>query len=555
MRAIASPWLVAALSCLALPRVLVACGPGGGGGSGGGGGQAGFAGVSGAAGQGAQGGSAGEVGIGGSSADAGMAGSSTGGAAGFGAAPSDGGFDVAVEDANVGDGAGGGAPSVFCGDGIRDPVLEECDDGTGSSPPDSCSASCQVEDVLVVPGPGSDGGVPPKAVRRVGDGRHPVGGGAQGFGVALVDSSTSQPAIQMRAFDEKGVPKTLFTIANDSTSTASANPVVAALPSGKFAVAWTDLGGDGSGPGIALRTVDPVAQTLGTLVRVNTTTSLTQRDPDLIWTGTELIVAWVDESKIGTTFADTKWRKLDGTGALVGGEQTLAGTAAVEANVALAPFAGTWAAAWRSASGSSENVVARTGTNTWSIPLSAPGPADDRPALAELDASHLLLVFTEGGGAFSTSRLRGAILDLGSTSATPFDISPLVAPYSTDPSLGQSHPNVVSVGTRIFVAWRSEAVSGVADAEELWLKELSWGALTLDLSAIEIPLPRATAHRKDDQRHAALAGTPLFPEGAIASAWDDYGRVFGSIEGTPDVVAELIPVPIVRLVGDGGSGQ
>lgn len=70
----------------------------------------------------------------------------------------------------------------------------------------------------------------------------------------------------------------------------------------------------------------------------------------------------------------------------------------------------------------------------------------------------------------------------------------------------------------------------------------------------EIPLPRHDAHRADDQRAPALAATPLFPGGALATAWDDYGRVFGPTQGKPDVVAELIPVPILRTTL-GGGGQ
>ena len=33
-----------------------------------------------------------------------------------------------------------------------------------------------------------------------------------------------------------------------------------------------------------------------------------------------------------------------------------------------------------------------------------------------------------------------------------------------------------------------------------------------------------------------------FLEGALAAAWDDYGRVFGDVEGQPDVVVQLNPL-------------
>lgn len=78
--------------------------------------------------------------------------------------------------------------------------------------------------------------------------------------------------------------------------------------------------------------------------------------------------------------------------------------------------------------------------------------------------------------------------------------------------------------------------------------------MTLGLSSPEIPLPRHPVHGFDDQRAPALAATPLHPGGALATAWDDYGRVFGPTQGKPDVVAELIPVPILRTTL-GGGGQ
>ena len=153
-----------------------------------------------------------------------------------------------------------------------------------------------------------------------------------------------------------------------------------------------------------------------------------------------------------------------------------------------------------------------------------------------------------------------AVLDSASPGSTAsFDITPLVAPYSTDSTLGQSQPNVARVGDRVFVSWRSDAVLADVNAEDLWLKEISWsssgGSITLDLSKPEIALPRWSAHLKDDQRYPGLAATPLLPGGALVAAWDDYGRGFGSVEGTPDVVSELIPIPLVRLQSDGGAGQ
>lgn len=528
----------AVLTAWAALGTAPSCGPGGGG-TGGSGGAAGT--PSGGAAGSPSGGAAGSGG--GAGSTGGAAGSATGGTAGT---PS-GGAAGAGATGGAGDGGTGGTPtdastdapvSLICGDGIRDPLTEECDDGN-TSVSDSCSA-CSVQDVLLVPGPGSDGGVPPKVSRRLGDGRHPVAGGDSGFAVALVTSIPAPVTLGLLAFDSVGVPASSpITVAADVSVTASAHPVVAALPGGKYAVAYTDLNADGDGLGIALRSVDAATHQVGSLVRVNTTKTVGQHDVDLVWTGTELVAAWVDDSKLPASGADVRMRRFDASLAPVSSEEILANSPAQESGVALAIFGSGWAAAWRSALAGAETIVVKTPGSSWSVPVASPGPAEDKPALAELDATHLLLVFSEG----TPPRLRGAILDAASQAVTPFPITPSVAPYSTDASLAQTHPNAVRAGSRVFVAWRSALVPGDPKAEELWLKELDWTSSTLDLSKTEVTLPRWPAHLKDDQRRPALAA---MGSGALATAWDDYGRVFGSVEGTPDVVAELLPLPILR---------
>jgi len=521
------------------------CGPGGPGG----GGSGGAAGGGGAAGT-PSGGTAGSSSGGAAGSTGGAAGSTTGGSAGT---PS-GGTAGAGATGGAGDGGTGGiqldastdAPvSLICGDGIRDQLTEECDDGNASAS-DSCSA-CFVQDVLLVPGPGSDGGVPPKVSRRLGDGRHPIGGGDSGFAIAFVTSIPAPVTLGLLTFDPVGIPANpVVTVAADASITANAHPVVAALPSGKYAVAYIDLNGDGDGLGIALRSVDAATKQVGSLVRANATKTFGQHDVDLVWTGTELVAAWVDDSKLPTSGSDVRMRRFNASLAPVSPEEILANGPAQESGVALTTFGSGWAAAWRVAASGTETIAVKTTGASWSVAVTSPGPAEDKPALAELDATHLLLVFSEG----TPARLRGAILDTASQGVNPFPITPAVAPYSTDAALAQSQANVVRAGSRLFVAWRSALVPGDARAEELWLKELAWQSTTLDLSKVEIALPRWPAHLKDDQRRPALAATG---SGALATAWDDYGRVFGSVEGTPDVVAELIPLPILRLPPGGAQ--
>ena len=100
-----------------------------------------------------------------------------------------------------------------------------------------------------------------------------------------LEDASSTARIALATFDDKGVaqdpPKLVV-----SSAPMAANPVVAALPDGKYVVGYTNIGGDGDALGIALQKVDPAAGVLGTAVVANGTTAFSQYDPDLVWTGT-----------------------------------------------------------------------------------------------------------------------------------------------------------------------------------------------------------------------------------------------------------------------------
>lgn len=463
----------------------------------------------------------------------------------------------------------GGTPGLpdpaVCGDGIRDPVDEECDDGNTSDSAcaldladcDSCDDSCKVLDVLVVPQDAPDGG-PPNPGRVLGDGRHPVASGDSGFAVAFIQRDVTPPAVSLTTFDEDGVPSGIVnTFSVGTTPVLFANPVLAALPGGDYAAAWNDLNGDGDALGVAIRRVDPAVFTTGVPSHANQTVDFSQYDPDILWTGTEVVVAWVDASALFTG-PDILYRTFDEQLNPTSDEVSLAATVAREENVALATFDGGWAAAWRSSDGGDEDIeVVIPGTDSWTIgPLSG-SRAEDRPAIDAIDTERLLLVFTEGSdpedaGVENTPRLKAVLLDTTDTAAPAVvAVDALHPDYVGDDSIAQSHPNVISVQDRCYISWRTERRLGDELIEELWLKEVtldtSGPGFALDLTAVEIPLPRQDNHVDGDQRRPALAATSLFPEGAIATAWDDFGRVFGEREGSPDVVVQLIPTPIVRF--------
>lgn len=447
--------------------------------------------------------------------------------------------------------------SALCGDGIRDPVTEECDDATGSTPADSCNSECRVQDVLVHT-PTVDAG--PLFARRLGNGRHPVAGGASGFAVATLRTQPDPNMISVRFFDPKGVPGTTLELPDNSLVDFS-DPTLAALPGGKYAVAYTDLNQDGAQQGVAFRILDPATSTIGPIHRANTTTLLNQRAADMIWTGSELVIAWEDQSAILTQSTDTVLRRFSESGTPLGGEEPLGATTSGEGVPVVAEVNGTYAAIWLVSSGAGQlpNLIVRYGSVSWTVPFLFGNLVDEKPALLSLDGTHLLILFIDGTTS-PNQHVRGAILDTTQPgTVSSFPLESLVEPYASDSTLWQRNVTAARVGDRVFVSWSSKS-TGSSEGEELWLKELSWsssaGTFTLDLSFEEIPLPRQAAHREGRQERPSLVLVPQPFENLLATAWVDFNVTFGPGEAQPDVSAELIPLPVLRLPdSDGGLAK
>lgn len=510
-------------------------------------------GSSGVAGAGAVGG-AGMGGVGGIDA-----GSDAAGAGGLDAnpdAPADatGGADAATDtgpDAEP-DAAPDAPVSLTCGDGIRDPITEECDDGNTDDSGDACSNDCRVLDMLFAAEPGST----VNERRQPGDGRHTVAAGVEGFAAVFVDRHASPKAVRLRVFDSTGVPGKLVTVVQNSSVLDVADPVVAALPGNQYAVVYTDLGLDGFGRGVALRIVDGATGSVGALVRVNGVTQNNQERADVVWTGSELVVGYVSFQG-AATFNDLYVAKLTAAGGAKG-SSVLANTPDADGRVTLAPFASDYAVAWVQHSASAHTLFVRAKGKQWTLTQPPTMDADSNLSLVALDASRLFMTFIEGGNLATYGKLQGVVIDTAAPAGTllPFEIAPLVQPYAGDPTLEQTQPVAASVGDRVFIIWRSSAVLQTTALSELWLKELPWSVgasgVTVDLSKSEIPLPRTNLHTNGHQSYPGLAVMPLGSGSALASAWEDQGKSFGATEGFFDVVSELIPIPVVRLPEEGG---
>src|SRR5262249_47954292 len=157
-----------------------------------------------------------------------------------------------------------------------------------------------------------------------------------------------------------------------------------------------------------------------------------------------------------------------------------------------------------------------------------------KPALVELDSTHLLVAYTEGTdpaltGQANTPRVRYAVVDSSSASApqqlclggTDSISSAALLQSQTSPALERAMDGV-------FLAWRTEAAAGDAAGDQLWLKSLGWsprgpgGAYRLEEHDAELLIPRLCESSVGDQRAPALARTDLYPNGALAIGWDDY---------------------------------
>jgi hypothetical protein len=475
-----------------------------------------------------------------------------------GSAPDGGDAGIAIDAGPFCTPDAGSAPAgpPVCGDGWRDPATEECDDGLGAAPSArrGCSAQCQVLDELAVAPAGADGGLA-NGPRSLGSGRHPIAAGDSTFAAVYVEPNTQPVALSMATFTSKGAATGAAVPFNvQSAVTQAASPVIAALPCERYAVAWSDLGGDGDELGVAVRLVDPVSAPTGPPSFANTTTAFSQFDPDIVWTGSQLVVAWVDNSNAATA-PDVRLRTFDANLNPTSAEQALATSPDSEADVVLSAFSGSWAAAWRDDTNGLESIRAHTGSMDWTVGPFLPGPANDKPALAQLDATHLALVYTVGvdaadSGVASASKIQVAVLDMGSPgTATGVDVP---ATAASAVGLSQAEPSLVGVNGSFFVAWWTQALSGSASGEELWLKSLAWNGTNLDVSVTESPLPRWPQARIGDQRLPAMAASSLLPGGALILGWDDLGKAIASGEGNGDVVVEVAPVPLLRTSGDGG---
>lgn len=502
----------------------------------------------------------------------------SGGAAGIGGASAAGGIGTGGSTAMNASGGGTGVPvnlvplsSAFCGDGVRDAVKEECDDGPpvtvqGVSDPGAfCSQFCQVTDARALVDGVADA---PRASigRRLGAGRHPTAASGNGFAVALVQEGpeASRASVRVARFDALGHRLGVMGVSEEtSVQAADADPVVAMTPTGDVVVVYTDFGGDGDGKGIAARVVSAGKTTPEKLQYIAQQPFGAQYAPDIIALSDRFIVAWTDAGA-AVSSPDIRYRELSFDLKPLGDERTLSAEGNVQGRVVLATLGSSWGATWRSSNGegleSTEVYDAATGAR-FSVPAHLPASAQEVPALLPLDDTHRVLVFTAGASAepagdagvgdVYTDELFVAGLDTaapGTVSSTPM---PVTSAYQSFASLSRRRPALVRTQTDAYLAWGSAAGRGSAQGEDVWLERLTASLLGSSLSITlggEQRLPRWATELSADQRFAALViggAVEANPGGSLFAVWEDYSGAM-SDASHPEVVAQLAPLPLVR---------
>ena len=442
--------------------------------------------------------------------------------------------------------------SAVCGDGFRTEP-EECDDGNQRGG-DACSATCQVTPLLVAPhaapDPLSSAAHLPLPARELSVSRHPLAASCSAVGVTYVDRASDPGRLTLATFSNVGVAGAVIPFGDASTDAADA--AVVGLPDETFVVAWTGFDGDGDELGVQLRKVDPLLAVQAPAVIANDETAFSQRAPDVVFDGRQLVVAWLDD-RDPMTAPDIRYRTFGPDLKPTSGDLVLSATPAVEGQVALAAREGAWAAAWRSGQDGLETIEVQSGSAHWRVGPFLPGAPDDLPALTFLDATHLAVAFTEGtdptaSGAASVPRLHAALLDPAATGSTPsFEVAPLTAPFSVTPSASQTQPVISAFSDRLLVGWRSSGIPGEALGDELWVREVRWSAAAGNTLLVDASSPErrilSPAQRGGDQSALALLSSSRWPEQRLLSVWQDEGKTFQASSGVPDVALQVTSLP------------
>ena len=450
--------------------------------------------------------------------------------------------------------------STFCGDGIRDPNQEECDDGPSPNG-NLCNWACQLTDGWVQH---SDTPLKPgqRISRQLGLGSHSVSANANTFAVAMVEQllPDEDAVVRLNTFDELGILTGSHIVSEGTWPADNSDPVVAVLANGDVLTAYTEFGGDGDGLGIALRRLR-AGQTQPDDVRyISDPSFASQQHADILALPDGVVVVYTDESD-ASSGPQLRVREFD-LSLNPRASRSLSGGTNVDGRASLTAIDDSWGTAWRALSNDNNNEdikVYDASTNTrWTVGPYGSGPSGEQPALTQLGQYHRLVLFGVGtdpdsDGVSSTGRFHYAVLDTRSPGAPVREgILERHSAYAALLNQGELRPSLVSFGTEAYLAWQSGAATGDANGEESWFQRITASSSSNSLDVTldeETALPRWSVERKGDQRNPTLAilgPSSHYPTGALVSVWEDYGKNLGTSSGEPDVVVQFSPLTLRR---------
>ena len=367
--------------------------------------------------------------------------------------------------------------------------------------------------------------------RRFGGGPHPVAASTKGVAVAFSESDVSTAngsRVGVAVFSEVGVPVGVATM---SGTIFEAGPVVAPLPDGSFALAYTAEGIDGDGLGVALVRVSGAGDIVGTPVVANSIVAFGQMNADLVWTGTELVAAWEDESTANGRRICV--RRFNGDLSPLA-EESCQKSGGVDSRVSIGVVNGDWVAAWRrdvTKGSTTSSIAVHLRNDVIEIPMCS-GSLDEHPAVAGLDSEHVLVAFTDG-------ELRAVVLN------SVGDQQEILV------NSGRDQPALASISGGVVLGWRVPAVLGDggwnAELEELMVQHLPWDGAQLDSSTHPaIPVPTNASLRVGDQRAVRLVPLAFLSQEAMVIGWEDWAPNVTGHASHGDVLFSIEVIPFGR---------
>ena len=369
--------------------------------------------------------------------------------------------------------------------------------------------------------------------RRFGNGRHPVAASPKGVAVAFQESlisGTNVNRIGVAVFSPAGEPAG---VARISGALFNAAPVVAPLPDGSYALAYTAQGVDSDGLGVAIVRVSATGTLIGTPKAANSTAAFGQMNPDLIWTGTEVVAAWEDESVANVRRICT--RRFNAQLTPLGAESCENATG-IDSRVALGVLDGAWVAAWRrditADPTTTSTLVVRVGNHVLEASLTG-GSFDEHPAIAALDSDHFLIAYTDGA-------LKAVVVN----SAGEQEAGIVLGSERGQPALA-------SITGGVVLGWRGPAVLGdggwTANLDELMIQRLLWDGAEIDTSTHSaFPVPTTSTLQAGDQQSAALAPLAFTSQEAMVVGWEDWAPNVNGHASHGDVLFSIEVIPFAR---------